>query len=256
MAGKETTISAPPELSIIGRAVFGSDGKTIYLLGSGGVWRNDLKPPRRSIVRGTSGFSAVWHFTLSQDRILISGILKTQGGVECGTYEIAPHSESPRKLLAGAFPDCGGGGGEVSPDGKRALGHSGGHLALIDVETGALQIIPGLKGLTREDVTWKGQAVWSPDGKWIAAFHEGSVTLVELKTSRLRKLGRASGLVGWSPDSTRLLVSKSQFSCLPYLYSESLAVIDLQTGKESIIKSSHCNVSGGWAGWIDPEAVR
>jgi hypothetical protein len=73
LAGKETTIPAPPGLSNIGR-VFGSDGKTFYVLDSGGMWKNDLKPARSIIVPGTSGFTAVWHFTLSQDRIFISGI--------------------------------------------------------------------------------------------------------------------------------------------------------------------------------------
>ena len=256
MAGKQTTIPAPPGLSNNGRVVFGLDGNTVYVVGSGGVWRNDLKPARQSVVRGTSVFNAIWHFTISQDRIFVSGILKTQSGTECGTYEIAPDTESPRRLLAGVFPECGGGGGEVSPDGKRVLNLSGPDLALIDLETGAPQFVRGVKDLTREDVTWKGQAAWSPDGRWIAAFHGGSVTLIDLKTSRPRKVGRADGLIAWSPDSTKLLVSKSQLSCLPALYFESLAVIDLKTSKERIIESSHCNVSGGWAGWIDPEALK
>ncbi|HVO99089.1 MAG TPA: hypothetical protein VMT15_13520 [Bryobacteraceae bacterium] len=90
----------------------------------------------------------------------------------------------------------------------------------------------------------------------VAAFRDGSVVLVDVKTSRLRKIGRASGLIGWSPDSRKLLVSKSQLSCMAYLYFESLAVIDLETGKENIIKSSHCNIAGGWVGWLDPGAVR
>lgn len=256
IVGKEVTVPAPPGLSNIGRAVSSPDGKTIYVLGSGGVWRNDLVQHRQSIVRGTSGFSAVWHFTMSGDRIFVSGILNIEGRVECGTYVIAPDSESPLKLLAGAFPDCGGGGGEVSPDGRTVLSHAGGDFALVDLESGKPQIVRGLRELKRDDVTWKGQAAWSPDGQWIAAFRDGSVVLVDVKTSRLRKIGRASGLIGWSPDSRKLLVSKSQISCLAYLYFESLAVIDLETGKENIIKSSHCNIVGGWVGWVDPEAVK
>lgn len=253
IAGKETTLPAPPGLLNNGRAVFGPDGRTIYALGSEGIVRIDLRPARQSIVHGTSGFTAIWHFTISQDRIFVSGILS---GAECGTYEIAPDDESPRRLLAGVFPECGGGGGDVSPNGKRLMGHVGADLALIDLETNTPHIIRGLKELTREDVTWKGQAAWSPDGKWIAACHDGSVFLVDLKTSHPRKIGGASGLIGWSPDSAYLLVSKSQLSCLGFLYFESLAVIDLRTGKESVIKSSHCKVGGSWVGWIDPEVVR
>jgi hypothetical protein len=256
IVGKELTVPAPPGLSNIGRAVSSSDGKTIYVFRSGGVWRNDLIPHRQSIVRGTSGFIAVWHFTMSGDRIFVSGSLNMEARIECGTYLITPDSESPLRLLAGAFPECGGGGGEVSPDGRRVLSHSGGDVALVDLKSGKPQIVSGLRDLKRDDVTWKGQAAWSPDGKWIAAFRDGSVTLVDANTLRLRKIGRASGIIGWSPDSRKLLVSKSQLSCLAYLYFESLAVIDLETGKENIIKSSHCNIVGGWVGWIDPEAVR
>jgi len=257
-AGKETTLAAPPGLSDIGRAVYSSDGRTIYALASDGVWRNDLRPPQQTFVRGTSSLINAWHFTVSHPsgRIFVSSFMKTAGGSECGTYEIVPDSESPRKLLSGAFPGCGGGGGEVSPDGKRVLGHSGGDLALIDLETGTPEIIHGFKDISRQDAPWRGQATWSPDGKWVAVFRDGGVTVVDLKTFGLRKIGRASGLFGFSPDSTKLLVSKSQLSCLPTLYFESLALIDLQTGKEGIIKSSHCNISGGWVGWIDPEVVR
>jgi hypothetical protein len=48
-AGKETTLAAPPGLSNIGRAVSGYDGRTIYILASDGVWRNDLSPPQQTL---------------------------------------------------------------------------------------------------------------------------------------------------------------------------------------------------------------
>jgi WD40 repeat protein len=245
------TVPAPSGLPNFGRTVFGPEGKTIFVLGSEGVARIDLKPAHRSIVRGTSGFTAVWHLTLTQPsgRIFVSGSLRTSGGVECGTYEIDPDAERPRKLLAGAFPDCGAGRGETSPDGRRVLGYAGGFLCVTDLATGASQLIRGLKGVS--------EGAWSPDGKWIGAIRDGIVFLVDPKTFRLKKIGKASeGSIEWSPDSTKLLVIRSQISCMPSLYFESLAVIDLQTGKESIIKSSHCNVSGGWVGWLDPDAVR
>jgi len=178
LVGKEVTVPAPPGLSNIGRAVSSSDGKTIYVLGRG-VWRNDLMQHRQSIVRGTSGFSAVWHFTTSENRIFVSGILNVEGRVECGTYVVAPDSEIPLRLLAGTFPDCGGGGGEVSPDGTLVLSHSGGDLALVDLKSGKPQIVRGLRDLKRDDVTWKGQGAWSPPSataawSWLMLRHPDS----------------------------------------------------------------------------------
>jgi WD40 repeat protein len=259
MIGAEITVPAPSGLPNGGRVVFGPDGKTIFVLGSDDVSIIELKPAHQSIVRGTSGFTAVWHFKLSQPsgRAFVSGLLRTPGGVECGTYQVDPGAERPRKLLAGTFPDCGGGGGDVSPDGARALSYSGGNLCLINLATGAAQAIDGLKGLGRDDVTWKHQVVWSPDGKWIAVARDGGIILVDPTTSRLKKIGGGgNSIVDWSPDSTKLLVLKSQLSCMTSLYFESLALIDLQTRKESIIKGSHCKVSGGFVGWLDPDAVR
>jgi hypothetical protein len=39
---------------------------------------------------------------------------------------------------------------------------------------------------------------------------------------------------------------------MPTLYGESLAVIDVQTGNRSWVKSAHCKVTGGsYYGWVD-----
>jgi hypothetical protein len=193
----------------------------------------------------------MWHLTIlgPSGRIFVSGTVGTPEGFECGTYEIGPEADTPRKLLGGVYPDCGGGGGEVSPDGKSVLGHSGEFLCVTDLATGSARII---KGFGKGSV-----AAWSPDGKWIAVIRDGRVILVDPNTFKLRKIGGGGNLsIHWSPDGTKILADKSQLSCMPYLYFESLAVVDLQTGVESVIKSSHCNVSGGFAGWIDPEAVR
>ena len=74
-------------------------------------------------------------------------------------------------------------------------------------------------------------------------------------TSRRRNIGASgNGPVEWSPDSKYLLLLKSELRCSAYF--ESLEVLDVENGKRSVIKSSHCEVGRGWVGWIDPDAVR
>jgi Tol biopolymer transport system component len=250
LVGAEITAPAPSGVPSFGLPVFGPDGRTIYFA-SDGLWRLELKAHRQSIVRGSSGLTTMWHLTVSRPsgRIFVSGVVKTLAGVECGTYEIDPDGETPRRLLARAASDCGGGGGEVSPDGKSVLGHSGEFLCITDLATRSARI---MKGFAKGSV-----AAWSPDGKSISVIRDGRIILVDPDTLKLRNIGGGGNLtINWAPDATKILARKSQLSCMPYLYFESLAVIDLQTGRESIIKSSHCNVSGGFFGWIDPETVR
>jgi hypothetical protein len=189
-------------------------------------------------------------------RIFVSGINKGQGG--CGTFEIDPDAGTLQTLLAGAFPDCGGGGGAISPDGKRVLSHAGQELSVRDLETGSIEVIKGIPGGPNQyDVTWPFKATWSLDGRWISTIVRDRVILIDAtNTSRRRNLGPGSVPVVWSQDSKYLLLSTSQLRCAPSLYFESLESVEVQTGKRSVIKSSRCEVGPGWFGWIDSGAVR
>jgi hypothetical protein len=265
MVGPESTVPLPQGLSgSLTVNAFSTDGKAIYVQDPAmdGIRKIEIKPTRQSIVRGTAGVGAIWHFNVSQPSgsVVASGIVSELRGTECGTFKIDPDFEGPRKLLTGAFPDCGGGGGAVSPDGTRVLGYSEGNLCVTQLVTGAVEVIQGLKGLGRDDVTWKGQVAWSPDGKWIAAaVEQRRLVLIDTKNlSRQRKLGSSGdGRVVWSPDSRHLLLQTSQFRCaLSVGYFQSLEVLDVETGNRSEIKSSQCKISGGFVGWIDPEAIR
>jgi dipeptidyl aminopeptidase/acylaminoacyl peptidase len=153
--------------------------------------------------------------------------------------------------------------GSISQDGKRVLSTNSlprtpgsppsvERLSLLDLETGATQSLG------------EGRGSWSPDGRWIAVSGHGRIELIDASnTSHRKKLG-ASGVndnLLWSPDSKQLLFAKHEMRCsFLYLFqvddSESLEVVDVESGKRHAIQSAHCGVSSSTVGWIDPEGIR
>jgi len=117
----------------------------------------------------------------------------------------------------------------------------------MNLETGATQTLG------------TGRAVWSPDGRWIAISSRGHILVMEATDlSRRKKLG-PSGVndrLIWSPDSKRLLFAVRDRRCFLQDDLESLAVVDVETGKRQIIESSRCMVTSSAVGWVDPQAVR
>jgi hypothetical protein len=241
---------------------FSPDGKAVYFqkadLSPNGIIKADFKPPRQELVPGTVGLGTIWNLTISQPsgRIFASGVSETKG--QCGTFEIDPGTGTIKTLLTGPFPDCGGGGGAVSPDGTRALSYSRKELSIIDLATGTVQAIKGVPSRDSErDVTWPRRATWSPDGRWISTTVGDRMLLIDTNdTSKRRKLGSSGGpIVVWSPDSNYLLLSRSELRCTLTLYFDSLETVDVRTGKRNVIKSSHCEVGGGWLGWVASDVV-
>lgn len=241
---------------------FSAKGDAIYVQKADyrpleGIIKIEFQPLRKSIVDGTAGLRTIWNMAvLPSGRIVVSGISKIRG--ECGTFEIDPIAGKERTLLAGPFPDCGGGGGAISHDGRRVVSYSGKELSIINLEDGAVARINGIPGqLFHSDVTWPHKASWSPDGKWISVFlKNGDILLLDASdTSRRTNLGPSEGPPAvWSPDSKHLLVSKSD--CPQYQYFQSLVSIDVTTHDRRVIQSSRCRIGPGWFGWVDLEAVR
>jgi len=263
MDGKQVTVSLPGSLPKNLRVnSFGPEGEAIYVQNASrfeeGIRKIEFGPPRQSVLSGSVALGAIWHLTVSQPpgRIFVSG----QGKGGCGAFEIDPEAGTVRTLLVGAYPNCGGGGGAISRDGKRALTYDGKELGVIDLESGTARPIKGVgAGLNVKDVTSSGKATWSPDGAWISVILDGGKILLigSVDTSRRRNLGSSSsGPLVWSPDSKYLLLAKTQLRCASSLYFESLEVIEVDSGKRTVIESSQCNVGAGWFGWIDPKAVR
>jgi hypothetical protein len=261
--GPQVTIPLPSGLpGSLTLNAFGPDGKSVYVQKADGSFEGiikiEFKPPRQSLVPGSAGLGTIWHLTVSQPggRIFLSGIDRNRS--RCGTFEIDPDAGTFRTLLGGAYPDCGGGGGAISPDGKRVLGHVGKELSVRDLETGSNEVVHGIPGgPSKNDGTWPYKATWSPDGRWISTIVRDRVILIDVtNTSRRRNLGHGSVPVMWSRDSKYILLSKSELRCALTLYFESLETLDVQTGRRKVVKSSHCEVGGGWFGWVDAGAVQ
>ena|SRR5579863_994803 len=173
----------------------------------------------------------------SSHRIVFSGWSWSQG--TGGVFEIDRDAGTIRELPASLPSFCGG------PDGKPALEHAGKQLGLVDQGTGSVQTIKSIGA--------DASCEWAPDGRWIVCVNNRRLVLVDSSDpSRPRDLGTSgSGPVAWSPDSKRLLLVKSQASCLPTLHGQSLEVLDVQTGKGAPVKSSHCSILSGSIGWLD-----
>jgi len=235
---------------------FSPDGKAIYgqrtepLNRSIGIDKIEFQPTRDSLIPGSIGTGELSCLTVSQTsgRIIAAGWSWThnQGGI----FEIAPGTATSRPLAAGSPSLCGGPGGLLSPDEKQAVVKAGKQLGLLNVETRAARTLKG----TSVDM----QCAWSPNGQWIAGVRNGQITLIgaEENTPGPRNLGASGdGPVQWSPDSKFLLLRKSQLSCIPSLYGESLEVIDVETGKRTPIRSTHCRILSGAYGWIDRDVI-
>jgi len=97
---------------------------------------------------------------------------------------------------------------------------------------------------------------WSPDGKWVAAIEWNRKRLILLDASDFshRRVLGSTILTAWSPDSKYLLVWKFHFlKCGFALDVEppaSFEMIELASGKRSLVGSSQCQLGGGSIGWM------
>jgi hypothetical protein len=195
-------------------------------------------------VGGSLGFASVWYLADSPQSTKAFG--SGAFGGHCGAFEIDSSSGSFRELRTGAYSQCRGLGealaGPVSPDGRRMLSHQGNELKVLNLESDVAYSLG--TGLT--------QGRWSPDGWRTAAWGAGRIVVIDADNASHRKdLGKCcDGLAAWSPDSKYLLITKSEFRCSLSLFFDSLQVLDVDTGKRTVIKSSRCS-TGGWVGWID-----
>ena len=239
---------------------FGPDGRSIYGQDRTGLTKVEFNPIRETVVPGTAEFGTIWSLTVSERtaQLMVAGSRMVDGKAQCGVYEIDQNSETVRTLWRNGRPDwsC---GGPMSPTSRRMLRSTAKQLDLVDLESGSAQMLLKWKGRQPPipPGAWSSSGVWSPDGHWISAVQDRGLILIDANdTSKRRKLGKSDHPGLWSPDSKYLLFTKSQFSCLPTLYFESLEVLNVQSGKRTMVKSAHCNITGGPVGWMDGSVIR
>ena len=242
ISGKETDVALPLGLAGLNLISFGPDGKSVYLQrpsSSSALVKVEFNPLRQSQVRGSAGLGDIYNLTVSPR----SGALYVRASL--GAYEIDPDAGTHRPLRFAIGP--------ISPDGKHAVSIDGKHLSLVDLETGSTQPLgEGRSGS------------WSPDGRWIATAGYGRIVLIDANNPSHRKKLGSSGVNNhliWSPDSKHLLFVKQEQRCnFLFLFqvddSESLEVVDVETGRRRAIPSGHCAVTSSAVGWVDATTVR
>ena len=260
LVGKELRVPLRPRL--VGgfySLATSPNGRAIYGLSSGegyeGLKKLEFNPVRLSTVPASAGLVQITSLTASpvSGKLFVSATTRVSGKAECGDFEIDPSTGTNRLLRLGTRPDC---GGPVSPDGRFELHRAADQLSLLDLTTGARTPIgTGMRYLPLGS-QW---AAWSPDNRWIAAVFSQSgtntLTVIDVRNpEKIRSLGTADGPLVWSPDSRYLLIENSQVSCWATLYGMSLQIVDVGTGKRTLVKNSHCRIAAGTFLWLDADA--
>lgn len=156
---------------------------------------------------------------------------------------IRPSLESVSKNIASA---------DVSPNAKRAVFSARGEIYTVPASKG------NIENLTKEPGVHNRNAVWSPDGKWIAYISDKSGTdeIYLMKPDGSDKMQLTSNgkfyrySVEWSPDSKKLL---------SYDNTRNLYFIDIATKKQTnVAKSSIWSISdydwspdSKWIAYVD-----
>jgi hypothetical protein len=260
LAAPRSTISLPESVRYSKVIDFGTDGRTLYVQTDRGILKILLGSLDQDLIPGTQDLASIWSLTVVRrdGRLFVSGI----AGGRCGTFEIDGHSREPVPVLAGRYPQCGGGGGVVSPDAMQEVRKTQVGLRVTDLRTGASRVIRGFESGGKFDdfALWLHRLAWSPDGRWISVVDDnGRIILCDADSlTSKRYLGRSFGRapVQWSPDSKYVLVEQARLRCTLDLYFTSLTAINIETGEKTAIKASQCAVGPGWLGWIDASVIR
>jgi hypothetical protein len=240
---------------------FAGDGRSLYAAVSSSLTRIEFDPVRSTPVPGTQGFGPINDFAVTPDqrKIVISGHRREDGGEKCGLFEITVSTGVARPVLAAdcnyhwSWTDL-----TISPGGDRAVASYGNthtdhnyHMDLIDLAHGTTKSLGDLSSGT-----------WSPDGKWIAAIEWNRKRLILLDgndPSHRRDVGSTFG-VAWSPDSRYLLIWTLHFlKCGIGIDVEppaSFEVLEVATGKRSLIRSSQCQLISGPIGWVSSDVKK
>ncbi len=143
----------------------------------------------------------------------------------------------------------------LSPDGQRAIVVARGDLYSVPAKDGTP------RNLTRSSNAHERDAVWSPDGKWIA-YNSDATGENELYVRAQDGKGQPQQLtsnadtyyyhVVWSPDSKKLLWS-DRLQRLRYLDVASKAVTQVDADKYGEIGGYNWSPDSQWITWARPE---
>ena len=231
----------PDGMALYGQRFFDPKGHNT------GLYKIEFGPTRATRLTGSEGLASVYGIATSSTKIVVSAGHLTNAGLvaECGLYELMLSSGDVHKILSNS--DCkyvsSWSSISLSPDSQKIVAVRMHRLELIDTETKAVQSLGDGFYYT----------AWSPDGRWIAALGDNGEHTVIIDASALTKrktLPRSE--VIWSPDSHSILVSRFHSRCSPDFGT--LHLIDIESGKASIIQSSDCEINQLVFGWVNVSA--
>ena len=247
---------------------FADDGRSLYASSpidqrtkpDQSLVRIDFNPVRSTPVIGTQGFT-IKDFAVTPDgsKVVISGHHREGALQKCGLFEITVSTGSVRHVIAA---ECNYRWSwtalAISPDGNRAVAEYGNthtdhnyRLDLIDLAHGTTKSLGDLSRPT-----------WSPDGRWVAAieWNRKRLKLLDASDFSHRRDWGSTIETAWSPDSKYLLVWKSHFlKCGFALDVEppaSFEIVEVASGKRSLVASSQCQLVSGSIGWMASDIRR
>jgi tricorn protease len=143
----------------------------------------------------------------------------------------------------------------LAPDGERAIVVARGDLFSVPAQEGSP------RNLTKTSNAHERDAIWSPDGKWIA-YNSDATGENELYVRSQDGKGQPQQITSgadtyyyrpvWSPDSKKLLWS-DRLQRLRYVDIASKAVTQVDQDKEGEIQSYDWSPDSQWIAWARPE---
>jgi WD40 repeat protein len=250
--GPKFTLALPFQ---VGNVAVSPDGESLYVQRffdptgpNTGLYKIEFGPTRATRLAGSKGLTSVYGITASSTKIVVSAGYLNHAGLtsRCGLYELILSSGDVHQILSNSDCEYASSWSSISlsPDSRKIIAVRKHRLELIDTETKAVQSLG--------DGFYN--AAWSPDGRWIAALGDNGDHTVLIDTTAFDKRRTLPpSEVIWSPDSHSLLASRLHWLCLsPYVGT--LHLIDIESGKTSIVRSSTCQVSMVVFGWINVAA--
>jgi hypothetical protein len=235
---------------------FASDGRSLYVQEPGGLLGEPPYP--------------LFKIELSPTRL--SAVPGTEG--LGNIWSITMSDTLPRRMFVSATGSVGSGGScgsyEIDPQsGARRvlrLGHANCRAVLGDIspdgkrilstDAGKLSLVDLETGAVRR--LGLGIGKWSPDGQKIAVSGDGQITLIQAgNLSRRKRLGSwGSGEnFAWSPDSKYLLLTKHDFRCFMLVEAETLVILNVRDGHRRVAEGGRCSARCKF-GWVDPEIFK
>ena len=161
--------------------LFAQDGRTGYGLveGGHGLERIDLLSGDTTLISVAWPNPRVLGLGISPKQDLIVLLVEESVRGKCGLYALAQPGQTIRRIQSNRRCPISLETLSISPDNKTVTLEAGREIELVDLSDGSAKRIGSY-----------GDATWSPDGRWLAAFKGHTISLLDpVRFRRKRRLG-------------------------------------------------------------------